>query len=75
VCAGKGLLCCGTTCAACCTNYDCQGGGGVSTSATPIGGIKCPQPVCTSGTCTSTLVVCPSGQGCCAYGCCLISVN
>jgi hypothetical protein len=73
VCAAKGLLCCGgTTCAACCTNYDCQTGGGVSTASTqPIGGtIKCPVPTCSAGTCTSTYVSCPATDVCCSYGGC-----
>jgi hypothetical protein len=68
VCAGKGLLCCGTTCAACCSNSDCQTGGGVSPAIS--GGPKCGVPKCTSGTCTTTLVSCPINDVCCSYGGC-----
>ncbi len=66
---GKGLLCCGTTCAACCTNSDCQTGG-VSTAISPVGGQKCPVPTCSSGVCKSTTVSCPLNDVCCSYGGC-----
>ncbi len=73
VCAAKGLLCCGTSCAACCNNLDCQGG--VTAFIAPIGGNSCPVSTCSNGTCVTTKRTCPFGSSCCASGCCSIEVQ
>ena len=67
VCAKQGLLCCGSTCAACCNNSDCAGG----VVGTQAFGKLCPTPTCETGKCITKTVTCPVGYSCCSYGCCL----